>query len=224
MKLALLSDPNTANARVAINTLLSTLTEANSSNKLQAITPIKVGYIASQPDPQREYFEQTKALYQTCGAELSVYLELEAGFSQHTLEQLLSCDAIHLSGGDTFRFLKALKSRQLLPVLRQYAINGGALIGVSAGAMIMTPSIASAPLCGDINDCELEDLSALNLVEFLFAPHIELLTSQEQSLSESFQQLLAQFNQQICLCPDDAALLSINNELKQLGQCHWHLS
>ncbi|GIU20180.1 MULTISPECIES: Type 1 glutamine amidotransferase-like domain-containing protein [unclassified Shewanella] len=224
MKLALLSDPNTTNAQMAIKSLLATLIESSSLNGLQTLTPIKVGYIASQPDAQREYFQQAKVLYQTCGAELSVYLELEAGFSQHALEQLLSCDAIHLSGGDTFRFLKALKSRKLLPVLRQYAINGGALIGVSAGAMIMTASIASAPLCGDTNNCQLEDLSALNLVEFLFAPHIELLTSQEQSLSESFQQQLAQFTQQICLCPDGAALLSINNELKQLGQCHWHLS
>ncbi|WP_299807647.1 Type 1 glutamine amidotransferase-like domain-containing protein [uncultured Shewanella sp.] len=224
MKLALLSDPNTANAKMALKTLLATLTKPSSSTGLQAITPIKVGYIASQPDPQREYFQQTKILYQSFGAELSVYLELEADFSQTALEQLLSCDAIHLSGGDTYRFLKALKSRKLQPVLRQYAINGGALIGVSAGAMIMTPSIASAPLCGDTNNCELEDLSALNLVDFLFAPHIALHVSQEHSQSGSFEQQLATFTQKICLCPDDAALLCIGAELKQLGQCHWHLS
>ncbi|ABV86924.1 Type 1 glutamine amidotransferase-like domain-containing protein [Shewanella pealeana] len=217
MKLALLSDPNTENGQAAINALLQSLVSIKSQS------PLKVGYIASQPDPQREYFQQTKMLYKTCGAELSVYLELEAGFSQHALDQLLDCDAIQLSGGDTYRFLKALKSRKLLPVLRQYAINGGALVGVSAGAMIMTPSIASASLCGDINNCELEDLNALNLVDFLFAPHIELHVSQEQPLSEPFQQQLARFSQQICLCPDDAALLSIDKELKQLGQCHWHL-
>ncbi|GIU35832.1 Type 1 glutamine amidotransferase-like domain-containing protein [Shewanella schlegeliana] len=213
MKLALLSDPSTKNGQMALNVLLQSLV------KVDKHSPLRVGYIASQPDPHREFFQQAQQMYQVLGAELSVYLELEAGFSQSALDHLLSCDAIHLSGGDTYRFLKGLKHRKLLPVLRQYAINGGGLVGVSAGAMIMTPSIASASLCGDINHCELDDLIALNLVDFMFSPHI----NQALLQSERFQQQLAPFKQQVCLCPDDASLLLITDKVEQLGDCQWHL-
>lgn len=213
MRLALLSDPNTENGQIAIDTLLQSLVSKEQH------TPLTIGYIASQPDPQREFFQQTQQIYQTLGAKLEVYLELETGFSQNALDKLLCCDAIHLSGGDTYRFLKALKERKLLPVLRQYAINGGGLIGVSAGAMIITPSIASAGLCGDTNHCGLEDLSALNLVDFMYTPHIV----PAQLDNEQFRHQLARFNQQLCLCPDDASLVSITGKLEQLGDCYWHL-
>lgn len=213
MKLALLSDPNTENAQAAIDALLQSLISINKHS------PLRVGYIASQPDPHREFYQQAQQMYQALGAELSVYLELEGGFSQQSLECLLNCDAIHLSGGDTYRFLKGLKNRKLFPVLRQYAINGGGLIGISAGAMIMTPSIASASLCGDINHCGLDDLSALNLVDFMFTPHID----QAQLQSDQFQQQLAVFKQQLCLCPDDSSLLFITGKVEQLGVCQWHL-
>ena len=45
------------------------------------------------------------------------------------------------------------------------------LIGVSAGAIMMTPEISSSRLCGDRRVRGLDDLSALALVDFDFAPH-----------------------------------------------------
>ena len=93
------------------------LSQHDSSNGRKAITatlgkkPIKIGYIASQPDDERTFFEQTQHFYQQLGYELSIYLELEAGFDEAVLNQLLKLDVIHLSGGDTFRFLSAIKNR-----------------------------------------------------------------------------------------------------------------
>ena len=214
MKLALLSDPNSENAHKAIESVLNAIITSKTSNKGAAV---KIGYIASQPDPTREYYQQTQQLYKRLNAELSVYLELESEFSQSSLEALLACDAIHLSGGDTFRFLAALKQRALLPVLRQFVANGGGLIGVSAGAMIMTPNISSAVLCGDNNHCDLTDLTALNLVDFLFAPHI----SDDLFAQVDFKHQLLTFRQPLCLCADNAALSIINNQLLQHGQPHW---
>jgi peptidase E len=78
---------------------------------------------------------------------------------------------INLSGGNTFRFLKSIKERGAESRLVEYARNGGILIGVSAGAMILTPSIESAFICGDVNTVGLSDLEGLELVSFFFDPH-----------------------------------------------------
>ena len=159
-KLLFLSQHDSSNGRKAI---IATL-----GNK-----PIKIGYIASQPDDERIFFEQTRHFYQQLGYELSIYLELEVGFDEVVLNQLLKLDAIHLSGGDTFRFLSAIKNRGLEPLLTSYYQKGGILIGVSAGAMIMTPSIETAMFCGDVNTVGLIDQTGLSLVDFTLVPHVE---------------------------------------------------
>lgn len=217
MKLAFLSDPNSENAHKAIKSILNEIITTDAENNGGTI---KIGYIASQPDPTREYYQQTQLLYKRLGADLSVYLELESGFLQSSLMALLECDAIHLSGGDTFRFLAALKQKGLLTLLRQFVVNGGAVIGVSAGAMIMTPNISSAVLCGDSNHCDLTDLTALNLVDFLFAPHISAQLLQQGD----FKQQVSSFSQQLCLCADNEALAVIDNRVLSYGQPHWAIA
>ncbi len=108
----------------------------------------RVGYIPSSSDPERFFFDQIRTYYAALGASVDVYLELDVSFSQETLPALLACDAVHLSGGNTFYFLYWLKRRAMLPVLRDYVVGGGVLIGVSAGAILMTPDISTSALCG----------------------------------------------------------------------------
>lgn len=54
--------------------------------------------------------------------------------------------------------------------LQRYA-QVGVIIGVSAGAIIMTPNISYSQLCGDENEIGLTDLKGLALVNFHFVPH-----------------------------------------------------
>ncbi|WP_298770717.1 hypothetical protein [uncultured Shewanella sp.] len=110
MTLALLSDPTTKSGKAAIKLAL------NSRHSQQP----QVGYIASEPDIARLYFNQTKQVYNELGAELSTYVELEAGFDDAAFSHLLTLNAIHLSGGNTYRFLSALKQRYLMPALCDY--------------------------------------------------------------------------------------------------------
>ena len=132
-----------------------------------------IGYVPSSSDPERFFWGQVCAYYAALGASVEVYLELDAHFSEDVLPTLLSCDAIHLSGGNTFYFLHWLKQRAMLPVLREYVAGGGVLIGVSAGAILMTPDVSTSALCGDTFVEELSDPSALGLVDFQFLPHFE---------------------------------------------------
>ncbi|QQX78669.1 Type 1 glutamine amidotransferase-like domain-containing protein [Shewanella sp. KX20019] len=204
MLLALLSQPTSSNARLVISELLSRLATA---------TP-KIGYIASMPDPQREYYQQSQQLYAELNVEMTVYLELESEFTQQALDTLLTCDVIHLSGGDTQRFLNAIKRRQLIAPLTKFAVNGGAIVGVSAGAMVLTPSIACAVLCGDQIKGSHAELTALNLIPFQFVPHFEI----AQLKDANFNQQLKTLKSAAYLCGDDDALLLSAEQLVIFGE------
>lgn len=102
-----------------------------------------------------------------------LYVELDVAYDPDLLEPLFACDAIHLSGGNTYYFLYWLQQRGLQERLRHYANHQGVLIGTSAGAIIMTPKISSAQLCGDAPYPLLTTDQGLNLVDFAFAPHVQ---------------------------------------------------
>ena len=175
------------------------------SQALFGLVEPKIGYIASQPDPQRVYFSACQKIYRELGFVMDTYLELEDSFDEETVERILKCDTIHLSGGDTFRCLKNLKERKLIDKLQHFNHNGGVLIGVSAGAMILTPNIDSAYLCGDINEVGLSDLSATNIVGFSFAPHFNKHIEAPEFMSNEIKNRY--------LCSDNDALLIINNRV-----------
>ena len=143
-----------------------------------------IGYIPSSADPKRAWFEQQQAYYKSLNANLSVYFELETEYDPEKIEDLLACDAIHLSGGSTYNFLYWLRARRFIPLLRDYVANGGVLIGVSAGAILMTPKISTTHICGEEPSRDLNDLSALNFVDFAFLPHINQIESPEAKLIE----------------------------------------
>jgi dipeptidase E len=130
-----------------------------------------VGFIPSASDPARQYFNDRKAFYTQLGMDLSVYFELDNAWEPDRLDQLLACDAIHLSGGNTYYFLAWLRKRNLIPVLTQYVARGGVLIGVSAGSILMTPDISASSICGDEKIPGETDYSGLGLVDFAFVPH-----------------------------------------------------
>lgn len=139
-------------------------------NLLDKSDPI-IGYIPSCADPQRKYYKERQAYYSRLGMNLEVYFELDKEYHPDLLESLLSCDAIHLSGGNTYYFLYWLRKREMLLPLRQYVEQGGVLIGVSAGSILMTPDISTSALCGDEVIARETDFSGLSLVDFAFVPH-----------------------------------------------------
>lgn len=132
-----------------------------------------LGYVSSEPDPTRACFEDCRDFYAARGAQLEVYVDADLDSAAKAWAALFRCDAIHLSGGNTFEFLHWLRQRQLLPSLVRYVAEGGVLIGVSAGAILMTPSVRSAALCGDERRSGAQDDAAMGLVDFHVWPHFE---------------------------------------------------
>lgn len=169
-----------------------------------------IGYISAAPDASRVYFERARQCYLAQGMELSCYVDSNS--SENELAAVFACEVIHLSGGNTFSFLHWLKQRGLLAKLRHYALSGGFLIGVSAGAILMTPSVASAELCADVREAGLTDDAALGLVDFHFWPHFEPRQGRAPRLMQLTSALAHLYR-----CPDDAAIVVEGDQIELFG-------
>lgn len=132
----------------------------------------RIAYIPSHSDLTRKYFSQKKAYYGSLGIHDLVYFDIDLEYDAAMTDRLLACDGIHLSGGDTAYFLRSIKRRGFQEVLRHYVHNGGVLIGISAGSILISKSIDLAGLLQD-NEAEPCCTDSLNLVDFEFVPHWE---------------------------------------------------
>lgn len=131
-------------------------------------------YIPFCTDGAGVYYGRFKRRYRSFGVTDFHFFPVDGEIDPVDLEKILKSDAIYLAGGNTFYFLYHLRRSGMLKALRQYAIDGGILVGLSAGAIMMTPNIEMAafpPFDPDENDVNLKRLKALDLVGFEFFPH-----------------------------------------------------
>jgi len=133
----------------------------------------RIGYIASGPDPERAFFDEKRQYYAKYGLSLDLFVDLDALSGDEEISRLFSCDAIHLSGGHTGDFLRRLRQSGMLDKLRAWALNDGILIGTSAGAILMTPTIAVDALFSGGSPNTVRDGAALNMLPFEFFPHLD---------------------------------------------------
>lgn len=209
MKLAMVSDSASVQGRVAIRHLLDVVQEDASA--------LSVGYIASSPDPQRTFFKKTVSFYRSLGIENLLYVDLEMGYDEALMNGVFEKTIIHLSGGNTYRFLYWLKRRSLAAKLRDFALSGKPMVGVSAGAMLLTPSIETAAFCGDKNEVDLSDCSALSVTPFLFCAHARH-NGKELALAE---QICAEHGRQVVMCRDTDALYFNGEAVTPFGKPLW---
>lgn len=132
----------------------------------------RLAYVASGPEPDRSFFVNAQAYYGRYGLDLALFYDLDEPHSHEEIAGLFACDAIHLSGGHTGCFLERLKRSGLLGPLRDWALSGGILVGVSAGAILMSPTIATDALFIGRKPEDITDGDALDLVPFDFFPHL----------------------------------------------------
>lgn len=171
-----------------------------------------IGYIPSSNNPKPKYYRECQAYYGRYGITLPICFELGSGYCPDKTKDLFSCDAIHLSGGNTIQFLNWLRTRSLLTPLRDYVAGGGVLIGVSAGAILMTPDIRTTLLSGALT-AEMSDFSALGLVDFAFVPHFGR-TNTELSNLKAYSK---RHQHVVVGCPDDAGIVINHDGIKCIG-------
>jgi len=131
-------------------------------------------YIPSSSYDGENEFRDFVEHYRAFGVTRFLYFPVDVPQDKVLLSEVFGSDLIHLGGGNTYYFLKYLRLRGLLPFLREFALSGGVLSGLSAGAILMTPNIhtASYPhFDRDENEEQIKNFKAMNLVKFEFFPH-----------------------------------------------------
>jgi dipeptidase E len=171
-----------------------------------------LGYIPSQTDRDRNYFNKSKDFFTSIGINNFVYFDVDEEYDERHIDQLLCCDGVYLSGGNTFSFLNRLKERGLLEKIRQMVEAGKLLIGVSAGAIIMSDTINMAEYI-DQNAVGLEDLHALQLAPFEFMPH----WGKHQSQLGKLQEYSARTGKKIYSCYDGDGIIITAGEINGYG-------
>lgn len=83
-------------------------------------------------------------------------------------------DTFYVCGGNTFKLQKFANISNFKDVVTSLINKRGLYVGVSAGSLIMGPSIEIAnEVVPDSNEVELHDFTALNLSELIISPHYE---------------------------------------------------
>jgi len=137
----------------------------------------RISFIPSCSSSGRQDFNQFKYLLRGQNIKQFNYFAIDkTKITKRRLNHLLESQAIHLSGGNTFYFLKHLRKSGIIPSLKLFAQRGGILTGLSAGSILITPNIECAKVPkfdADSNDVKLKDLRSMALVNFEVSPHFE---------------------------------------------------
>ena len=174
----------------------------------------KIAYIPSQSDFEKKYFNEKVEWYKQFGITDLLYFDVDKEYDEGKMDELLSCNGIFLSGGNTYYFLNNLKNRNLLPILRDYVEKSGVLIGVSAGSIIMSPTINITTL-HDENTIGLKDYFSLNLADFDFFPHLNW--NKEQYLRDIVEYSKTS-KSVIYACNDGDGIIINDNDMQFFGE------
>ncbi len=92
-------------------------------------------------------------------------------------------DVIYVCGGNTFKLLKYAREAHFKETVEKLLDREGVYIGVSAGSIILAPTIQIAvSVDPEPNEIGISDLTGLNLINFEVHPHYEPTQDAELSL------------------------------------------
>ena len=177
----------------------------------------KVTYIpACSYDSYRD-FQAFARQFSKYGVTRLMYFPVDIPYDEVLYREAFKADIIHLSGGNTFYFLNTLRKKRLMRPLRTFAQKGGVLTGLSAGGIMMTPSIHTASFPSfdrDDNEENLSNWKALNLLKFEFFPHYRNSKRYEECLKKESSRR----STPIFACPDGHGIVVDDDSLQFCGR------
>lgn len=99
---------------------------------------IVFSYIPSRTELGEIYFERVKNTYQKLGIREFHYIDIDKEYKKEDELFLLNSDIVFLAGGDDPFIIKNLIKRNYDSLIRNFYENGGTIIGLCAGASILS--------------------------------------------------------------------------------------
>lgn len=113
-------------------------------------------------------------------------------------------DVLYIAGGDTQKLLNDIRSGIGTNTFKQVALSSRLIIGVSAGAVLLTPTIRiTTEINPDEVDLELSDYSGLGLLDYEFLPHYS------EELKVELADYKKRYNVQVVTCADEEYIETI---------------
>jgi dipeptidase E len=171
---------------------------------------IKLGYIPSCGDKERKYYCKQKDYYSQYNIKDFLFYDVDDEYDEALTNELLSCDIIHISGGDPIYCLTNMHKRNFYAVLRQYFNNNGTIVGVSGGAVQLGKNAGLFKVFqSNIDDAiyTLDNLKALGIADFEFLPHYN---RWNDSFKNAVKEYSRRVNTTICACNDGDGII-LNN-------------
>ncbi len=141
-----------------------------------SIKPLSMTYIPFCSENSSIFFHRAKRRFSANGVKKFFCLNVDHTPNATDIKKAFQSDIIYLAGGNTFYFLKHLRESGVLDRLKTFARKGGVLAGLSAGGLIMSPTVALAAdegLGPDENEVGLKNFKSMGLFPFEFSPHYE---------------------------------------------------
>lgn len=145
---------------------------SSSALKSSLSSTIKSGKSALVVTADNEYKENNYHVAR-CISELnSLHLDVDIiDIDKQPIQDLLIYDVVEFIGGNPYYLLNSLKKQNAKKVLQKIA-SEKVLIGWSAGALVMTPTIGIINVFSpEMNQWGITDFSAMNLTDIEVIPH-----------------------------------------------------
>jgi dipeptidase E len=93
-------------------------------------------------------------------------------FENDGLKNLSEYNVIYVCGGNTFKLMKFAREMNFDKEIESLLKRDGIYIGVSAGSLIVSPSIQIAnEIHPDVNEVGLTDFNGFNIIDLIIFPH-----------------------------------------------------
>src|SRR3989344_8601509 len=123
---------------------------------------------AAEGKERNQYSKLAETQFRELDFKIVDFIDIEtnpqADFSQYNV--------IYVCGGNTFKLMKFARQAAFDKDIKSLLERGGVYVGVSAGSLIVGPSIQIAnEVHSDKNEVGLIDFSGFNIVNFIIFPH-----------------------------------------------------
>lgn len=131
-------------------------------------------------------------------------------------KRLEDMDVVLVSGGNTFHLLDQVRKTGFDEWLVKN-LDKKIYVGISAGSIIVTPSIAIASVDeGDVNYIGISDLTGLSLVDFEVSPH-----TPENVSHEGNEQYLKATQNTLYGMDNETAVQVVDGEIEVISEGEW---
>lgn len=126
----------------------------------------KILYLPSVRHSRQKAFDEKRDYYSKLGFTDVKLFEPEEESSDARVAAFRHADVVHLSGGEVIPFASRIRMTGCDDLLRSFLNRGGVVLGVSAGAMILSQTFKTATLFREHGD-----FFGLGIVDFEIIPH-----------------------------------------------------